>query len=132
MRRTVLSGLALAGTALLAGAVPAFADASPTQVPRTPAATAVPSTAPSAAPGTGATPSPVPRDRSAEPTVAPSTVPGRGQVRVVPSGAPDTGVTAASTGDSGNTGVLVGGGAAVLAGAGTAFLVVRRRRATGA
>ncbi|TKT03049.1 LPXTG cell wall anchor domain-containing protein [Streptomyces lasalocidi] len=126
MRRTVLSGLALAGTALFAGAVPAFADASPTQVPRTTAATAVPS----AGPGTGATPRPAPGTRSAEPTVAPSTVPG--QVRVVPSGAPDTGVAAASAGDSGNTGALVGGGTAVLAGAGAAFLVVRRRRATGA
>ncbi|WP_326781417.1 Tat pathway signal sequence domain protein [Streptomyces longwoodensis] len=130
MRRTVLSGLALAGTALFAGAVPAFADASPTQVPRTPAATTVPSAAPSAAPGTGATPRPAPGTRSAEPTVASSTVPG--QVRVVPSGAPDTGVAATSAGDSGNTGALVGGGTAVLAGAGAVFLVVRRRRATGA
>lgn len=113
MRRTVLSALALACTAVLAVTVPASADTSPTTVPAT--------KAPSPEPATGQ----VPRE-SAEQTDAPGT----GEVSVVPGGAPDTGVPSA---DSGAEGGLIGGGAAaVFAAGGAAFYVVRRRRATGA
>ncbi|MGW6646982.1 sortase-dependent protein [Streptomyces iakyrus] len=119
MRRTVLSALALAGTAVLMGTGPAFADGptTPSPVP----ASAAPTTQP---------------EKSAEPTPAPASdeptrAPAEGQVSRVPSGAPDTGV-AASPG-SGSDGTALGAGAAaVLAlGGGTVF-VVRRRRATGA
>lgn len=117
MRRTVLSAMALASTAVLAGAVPAFADnATPSPVPSTrPADEATPSAAPAPA-------------RSAEPTRAPSEP---GQVAVVPKGAPDTGVVPVSA-ESGTDGALIGTGAAALAVGGAAFVVVRRRRATGA
>ncbi|MGW2233103.1 sortase-dependent protein [Streptomyces sp. NPDC001759] len=122
MRRTGLSALALACTAVLAGAVPAFADGA-SQAP-----SPVPSAAtPSDRPGADTAPSPVPstgdRRASAEPTRAPS----RGQVSVVPSGAPNTGVADTS---SGSGGALIGGAAAaaVVVGGG-AVLLVRRRRA---
>ncbi|GAA2308910.1 sortase-dependent protein [Streptomyces violaceusniger] len=124
MRRTVLSAMTLACTAVLATTAPAFADDA-TPAPRAPRASA----------------SPVP---SAEPTRTPTSdvlVPkeettkkrDRGQVAVVPKGAPNTGVTDGSSGSSGTEGALIGGGAAaVLAAGGAAVLVVRRRRATGA
>ncbi|MEU1569966.1 sortase-dependent protein [Streptomyces collinus] len=125
MRRTVLSALALAGTAVLMGTGPAFADGptTPSPVP----ASAAPTTHPeqSAEPTRAAEPTPAPA--SDEPTRAPA----EGQVSRVPSGAPDTGVAASPA--SGNDGTALGAGAAgVLAlGGGTVF-VVRRRRATGA
>ncbi|MER5451183.1 sortase-dependent protein [Streptomyces sp. NPDC002766] len=125
MRRTGLSALALACTAVLAGAMPAFADGA-SQAP-----SPVPSAAtPTERPSTSTEPSPVPsvpgRRASAEPTRAPS----RGQVSVVPSGAPNTGVADTS---SGSGGALIGGGAAaaVVVGGG-AVLLLRRRRANGA
>ncbi|WP_448330251.1 sortase-dependent protein [Streptomyces sp. DSM 41534] len=125
MRRTVLSAMTLACTAVLASTAPAFADeASP--VPSAPAAEATP--APRAEPTRGpAKAVPVPREEPAQKR-------DRGQVAVVPEGAPDTGVTATSAGSgSGSEGALIGGGAAaVLAAGGAAVLVVRRRRATGA
>ncbi|MET4927021.1 Tat pathway signal sequence domain protein [Streptomyces sp. PSRA5] len=130
MRRTVLSAMALASAAVLASAMPAFADdASPSQAPSTP---------PTAAATPAATPSVAPADGSAEPTTAqtPSAVPPKvkapGQVAVVPEGAPDTGVASAS-GESGSAdGVLIGTGAAALFAGGATVFVVRRRRATGA
>ncbi|MEU6848499.1 sortase-dependent protein, partial [Actinacidiphila alni] len=82
MRRTVLSAVALACTAVLAGSVPAFADgASPTPSP-TVSQTA--STAPSKAPG--AAPTAVPSDAPGTAAPAESTAPG--QVAAVPQGAP--------------------------------------------
>ncbi|MEU0523431.1 sortase-dependent protein [Streptomyces niveus] len=124
MRRTVLSAMALASTAVLAGAVPAFADdATPSAVPSTRPTAEAPSPAPSEAPSDAPAPA-----RSAEPTQAPTP----GQVAVVPEGAPDTGVVPVSAG-SGTDGALIGtGAAAALAVGGAAFVVVRRRRATGA
>lgn len=119
--------MALASTAVLAGAVPAFADgATPAPTNTPPTATASPSDAP--APGT-ATPTakPAVKDEGTEPSRAPEP----GQVSVVPEGAPDTGVTPAAN-QSGTDGVLIGTGAAALAIGGAAFIVVRRRRATGA
>lgn len=126
MRRTVLSALALASTAVLAGTVPAFADeATPSPVPSTrPTDEATASATPSATPSSAPAPA-----ESAEPTRAPSAP---GQVRVVPEGAPDTGVAPVSA-ESGTDGALIGtGAAAALAVGGAAFVVVRRRRATGA
>ncbi|MGW6305353.1 sortase-dependent protein [Streptomyces niveus] len=125
MRRTVLSALVLASTAVLGGAVPAFADnATPTPVPSSPSTATPPTEAPSA------TPSQKPTGR------APSAVPPRdeapGQVAVVPEGAPDTGVSPASAQSGSADGVLIGTGAAALFAGGAAFFVVRRRRATGA
>ncbi|MFJ4833151.1 sortase-dependent protein [Streptomyces sp. NPDC088747] len=112
MRRTVLSAMALACTAVLASTVPAFAD--------------------------GATPSPVPTTRPAESaapsraaTPAPTRAPRTGEVSAVPEGAPDTGAAPVSE-SSGSDGTLIGGGAAAMfAGAGAAVYLVRRRRATG-
>ncbi|MET8942922.1 sortase-dependent protein [Streptomyces sp. NPDC004542] len=126
MRRTVLSAAAFACAAVLASTVPAFADGAPRSVP---------------SPRTGATtaPSPVPserrgdpRDQNARPSTVPSKVRDRGQVAVVPRGAADTGVASGS--DSfGGDGTLIGGGVAGAAAlGGAAFLVVRRRRVTGA
>ncbi|MFI9760655.1 sortase-dependent protein [Streptomyces sp. NPDC051963] len=123
MRRTVLSVLALACTAVLAGTGPALADET-SPAPR--------SAAPSAAPTRDAresaeptqAPSPVPSDPGTEPTRAPS-----GQVPVVPSGAPDTGVAAEDSGPG--AGVIGGGTAAAIGLGGAAVFVVRRRRATG-
>ncbi|GAA0925059.1 MULTISPECIES: Tat pathway signal sequence domain protein [Streptomyces violaceusniger group] len=126
MRRTVLSAMTLACTAVLATTVPAFADDATTPAPRRTAAASagpVPSDAPAR------TPSPV----TPAPREEPAQKRDRGQVAVVPKGAPNTGVTAESSGSSGNEGALIGGGAAaVLAAGGAAVLVVRRRRATGA
>ncbi|MFD3523560.1 sortase-dependent protein [Streptomyces sp. NPDC058653] len=118
MRRTVLSAVALAGTAVLAGAVPAFADdATPSPVP---------STRPSEAPAEEPSQAVPARTPSAAP--APARTPG--QVRVVPEGAPNTGVAPVAS-ESGNDAVLVGTGAAALV-AGGAVVFVVRRRATGA
>jgi hypothetical protein len=112
MRRTTLSAVALACTAVLASAVPALADgASPT-----PTTTTAPRTSTAA-------PAPVPATtRPANP----------GQVVAVPRGAADTGVPPVAS-HSGTDGGLIGGSAAlVLAIGGGAVLVVRRRRAAGA
>jgi hypothetical protein len=125
VRRTVLSTVALAATAVLAGAAPAFADGtSPTpSATVAPADEATPST--TAAPADQATPS-----TTAAGTVDPNS--GASQVAAVPAGAPDTGVTQTSA-DSGTPGALIGGGAAAaFAVGGAAVFVVRRRRATGA
>lgn len=128
MRRTVLSAVTLACTAVLVGTVPAFADGG------TPAP-AAPRQAPSAVPSQAArAATPVP------PAAAPTEAAGRGQVAVVPKGAPDTGVVVSSSGTGTGTGSwtrteggLAGGGAAaVLVAAGATVFVVRRRRATGA
>jgi hypothetical protein len=134
MRRTVLSLLALTGTAVLMGTGPAFADG----------ATTAPSPVPSAArptthPAAGDTPEPAaPAERSRParpvPSAEPTRAPARDQVSVVPSGAPDTGVTTGSVRhrDSGTDGTAIGAGAAavLLVGGGTVFAV--RRRASGA
>ncbi|MDH6221873.1 sortase-dependent protein [Streptomyces pseudovenezuelae] len=111
MRRTGLSAMALACAAVLAGAVPAFADgtASPTPVP---SRSAEPTKAPSPA-------------TSAEPTRAPSD----DQVSVRPSGAPNTGEVTPSSGSA--TGGLIGGGAAAAIALGGGVFLVRRRRANG-
>jgi hypothetical protein len=126
MRRTVLSAAALACVAVLAGTVPAFADGTPSPVPST-------------RPGATRAPSPVPSERSGgtqapstRPSAVPSKVPGRGQVAVVPRGAANTGVASGSD-SSGSDGALIGGGVAGAAAlGGAAFLVIRRRRVTGA
>ncbi len=117
MPRTGLAALAVASTALLAGAAPALADAgTPTPVP----------SVRSASPATGA--SDTGPTKASEPTRAPSDAPG--QVGVVPRGAADTGVAEPA---SEGHGTLIGGGAAAaIAAAGSVFYVVRRRRATGA
>ncbi|ADI07106.1 hypothetical protein SBI_03985 [Streptomyces bingchenggensis BCW-1] len=128
MRRTVLSAVALACTAVLASTVPAFADEA-TPVPSKTPATSVPSpreeptkTPETAAPATAV---PTPRDESRQKPADP-------QVRAVPKGAPNTGVAEESS-DSGVGAGLIGGGAAgVLVAGGAAVFVVRRRRATGA
>ncbi|WP_340385047.1 sortase-dependent protein [Streptomyces sp. SS7] len=122
MSRTGVAALAL-GTAFLAGASPAFADAAPSAVPRSVAteASVVPSPAEETRDsGVGSDA----RDAAKAPSAAP------GQVGVVPRGAADTGVAE----DSEGHGTLIGGGAAaaVFAAAGAGLLVVRRRRATGA
>ncbi|MDW6060090.1 sortase-dependent protein [Streptomyces sp. FXJ1.4098] len=127
MRRTVLSAVALACTAVLASTVPAFADE----------ATPVPSKTrpPASRPPRGADQGPGnPRARHRRPDsprrIAPEA--GRPQVRAVPKGAPNTGVAEESS-DSGVGAGLIGGGAAgVLVAGGAAVFVVRRRRATGA
>ncbi|MEU0807923.1 sortase-dependent protein [Streptomyces sp. NPDC005970] len=131
MRRTVLSAVALACTAVLASTGPAFADeATPAPKPtvsaeptKTPApADQAPSVEPSKSPATAV---PTPRDETAQKPAEP-------QVRAVPKGAPNTGVAEESSG-SGAEGALIGGGAAaLLAAGGAAVFVVRRRRATGA
>ncbi|WP_328502314.1 Tat pathway signal sequence domain protein [Streptomyces sp. NBC_00457] len=128
MRRTVLSVLALACTAVLAATGPAFADGATTPAPKA-------TTAPSPVPDEDGSPSPAPAEPttvaptedtpSPEPTLAPSD-----QVSVVPSGAPDTGVTSQDSGPG--AGMIGGGAAAALGLSGAAVFVVRRRRATGA
>ncbi|MEV7014870.1 sortase-dependent protein [Streptomyces sp. NPDC093991] len=120
MRRNVLSGAALACTAVLATAVPAFAD-DPSPVPDTGATASADS-----GDQVSEDPSPVPAEPgAAEPTQAPAEE--AGGVTVVPSGAPDTG-DAPVAAQPGGDGLLIGGGAAaVLAAGGTAVLVVRRR-----
>ncbi|PWI15149.1 Tat pathway signal sequence domain protein [Streptomyces sp. Act143] len=124
MRRTGISALALACAAVVAGAVPAFADGG----------TATPSPVPTdARPSTEPTPVPSEARPSAEPSAAPSddrTLAPSDQVSVVPRGAADTGVAESS---SGSGGTLIGGGAAAaVAVGGGAFVLVRRRRANGA
>ncbi|MDX3531541.1 Tat pathway signal sequence domain protein [Streptomyces sp. ID05-39B] len=117
-RRTGFTALAVAGTALLIGAGPAFADGgTPTPVPSTTA--------------TAPTPAPAPSEATPEP--APTVAPGSGeQVPVVPRGAADTGegtTAASSPGD----GTLIGGSVAVaFAAGGAGVYVLRRRRTTGA
>ncbi|MFF5001817.1 sortase-dependent protein [Streptomyces phaeochromogenes] len=126
MRRTVLSAIALACTAVLASTVPAFADGTtPTAAPSTAPSQAPSDAAPSAEPSQGNEPS-----QGTEPTVAPTPVPG-GEVSVVPSGAPDTGEVSTSTKSGSDSGLIAGGTAAAFAVGGAAFFVVRRRRATG-
>ncbi|MFJ5997051.1 sortase-dependent protein [Streptomyces sp. NPDC092370] len=134
MRRTVLTALALAGTAVLLGTGPVFA--SETATPR-PAPTSVePTQRPedSAEPTASAEPTRAPAEDTPAPDDEPTRAPAEDQVSVVPSGAPDTGVTPASqASDSGFDGTALGAGAAaVLALGGGTVLVVRRRRATGA
>ncbi|MYR42061.1 Tat pathway signal sequence domain protein, partial [Streptomyces sp. SID5910] len=96
MRRTILSALALACTAVLASTAPAFADG-PTAAPSSPPATATPApSAPSAEPTQA--PSPVPSVSSPAvstpvPSAEPTRPPADGQVSAVPEGAPDTGAT---------------------------------------
>ncbi|MEU3662134.1 sortase-dependent protein [Streptomyces sp. NPDC032940] len=134
MRRTILSALALACTAVLASTAPAFAD-DPTAAPSSPPATATPSTgteptrAPSPVPSVS---SPAPSVSSPAPSAEPTSPPADGgQVSAVPEGAPDTGATTPQS--AGNSGTLVGAGAGTLLAAGGAVaFVVRRRRATGA
>ncbi|MZE73746.1 Tat pathway signal sequence domain protein, partial [Streptomyces sp. SID5789] len=89
MRRTILSAVALACTAVLAGTAPAFAD-DPSPVPTKAApAQSTPSPVPSEAPTKAPTPSPS-KPGPADETPAPA--PADGQVSAVPEGAPDTGV----------------------------------------
>ncbi|MDN3246683.1 hypothetical protein J2S54_003349 [Streptomyces sp. DSM 42143] len=132
MRRTILSAVALACTAVLAGIAPAFAT-DPTPVPSSPAA-ATPSAEPSEAPGTGTGPSEVPTPSVSVPAPAaePSEVPADGQVSVVPEGAADTGVGAAQSSGSDAGLIGAGAGAGLLAGGAVLFVVRRRRAATGA
>ncbi|WP_318213671.1 sortase-dependent protein [Streptomyces sp. SCL15-6] len=129
MRRTILSALALACTAVLASTVPAFAD-DPTAAPSSPPSAATPATpSPTAEPSQA--PAPAPSVSSPAPAAEPSSPPADGQVSAVPAGAPDTGVTTPRS--SGNGDGLVGAGAGTLLAAGGAVaFVVRRRRATGA
>ncbi|MGW7255826.1 sortase-dependent protein [Streptomyces sp. NPDC054834] len=126
MRRTVLSAAAFACAAVLASTVPAFADGTASPVPSTrPAATEAPSPVPSERRGAG-------QEASTRPSAAPSKVRDRGQVAVVPRGAANTGVASGSD-SSGSDGTLIGGGVAgAVALGGAAFLVIRRRRVTGA
>ncbi|MFE9706143.1 sortase-dependent protein [Streptomyces sp. NPDC005930] len=123
MRRTILSAVALACTAVLAGTAPAFADG-PTAAPSAPA---------ESAPGTGTEPTEAPTPSAsvppAEPTRAPAPAPADGQVSAVPEGAADTGVATSADG-TGTDGGLIGAGAGgVLLAGGAVVLVVRRRRA---
>ncbi|MEU0580949.1 sortase-dependent protein [Streptomyces griseoincarnatus] len=125
MRRNVLSAAALACTAVLATAMPAFAD-DPSPVPDTTAA--APTDSGEQAAETG--PSPVPSDRgAAEATPAPAE--DTDGVTVVPRGAPDTGDAPVAE-QSGGDGLLIGGGAAAVLAAGGAAVFVVRRRASGA
>ncbi|WP_329138779.1 Tat pathway signal sequence domain protein [Streptomyces sp. NBC_01476] len=117
MRRTILSVTALACTAVLAGAVPAFADGT------------TPTPVPSAAPTRLATPTPAPTRAPAQ-APAPTAVPGG--VAVVPKGAPDTGVAPTATRSGADGGLIGGGAAALVAAGGAAVLLVRRRRSAGA
>ncbi|MGX1562950.1 sortase-dependent protein [Streptomyces sp. NPDC055506] len=127
MRRTVLSALALAGTAVLLGTGPAFADGGKTPSP-VPSATPPTATQPEASAEPTRAPDATPPAPKPEPTRAPA----EDQVSVRPGGAPDTGVTPASS-SSGSDGTAIGAGAAAaFALGGGAVLVVRRRRATGA
>lgn len=124
MRRTALSAVALACTAVLAGAAPALAeDGTPT--PKSDQATVEPKEGSS---DKDATVEPKEGSSDVEPGSEATPVPDD-QVTVVPKGGADTGSTSASTG-SGAEGGLIGGAAAVLVGGGAAAFVVRRRRAT--
>ncbi|MFD4344930.1 sortase-dependent protein [Streptomyces coelicoflavus] len=125
MRRTILSAVALACTALLAGTAPAFAD-DPTPVPSAPAESAP---SPGAEPTRATEASPVPSVSvpAEEPTRAPAT--GDGQVSVVPEGAADTGVAESADPAGNGTGLVGAGAGGVLVAGGAVLLVVRRRRA---
>ncbi|AEM82966.1 hypothetical protein [Streptomyces violaceusniger] len=136
MRRTVLSAMTLACTAVLVSTAPAFADEK-SPAPRAPSSAAAP--AQSAEPTRGPAASPVPSRQPSRPgaaTPAPKEKPtktrDRGQVGVVPRGAPNTGVTAKSSGSDAQGQLIGGGAAAALVAGGAAVFVVRRRRATGA
>ncbi|MFF0596583.1 sortase-dependent protein [Streptomyces antibioticus] len=132
MRRTVLGSLALAATAVLAGALPAFADGT-----RTPSPVPTPSESRPAEPRPSES---RPAQDDATPVPAPTrpTDSRSDQVTAVPRGGADTGEvneagTGSGTGGSAGHGGLIGGGAAVVAGAaGAGFVLVRRRRTTGA
>ncbi|MFE7645023.1 sortase-dependent protein [Streptomyces phaeoluteigriseus] len=117
IRRTGSTALAVAATALLIGAGPAFADGgTPTPAPA----------------GTATAPTPAPAPSEATPEPAPTVTPGSDdQVRVVPRGAADTGETTTAAPSSGD-GTLIGGLAAVFAAGGVGVYVLRRRRTTGA
>ncbi|MGW0573789.1 MULTISPECIES: Tat pathway signal sequence domain protein [Streptomyces] len=124
MRRTVLSALALACTAVLASTVPAFADGtSPTPAPASVKPTAEP---------TEAAPAPAGSKPVTEPSTAPTKAPSDGEVSVVPSGAPDTGEVSTGSQSGGDAGLIGTGAAAAFTLGGAAVYVVRRRRATGA
>ncbi|ULR54015.1 Tat pathway signal sequence domain protein [Streptomyces deccanensis] len=122
MRRTVLSATALAFTAVLATALPAFADdTTPTAVPKEA------SQAPTPAPSAPATDHPAETEPT-KGTDATDASPVPSQVSVVPSGAPDTGTAPKSEGSG--SAVLAGTGAtALLLGGGAAVVLVRRKRA---
>ncbi|MEU3276665.1 sortase-dependent protein [Streptomyces antibioticus] len=128
MRRTVLGSLALAATAVLAGALPAFADGT-----RSPSPVPTPSESRPAEPRPSAT-RPAQDDATPVPAPARPTDSRSDQVTAVPRGGADTGeVNEAGAGGSAGHGGLIGGGAAVVAGAaGAGFVLVRRRRTTGA
>ncbi|NJP99340.1 Tat pathway signal sequence domain protein [Streptomyces zingiberis] len=134
MRRTILSALALACTAVLAAGAPASADTPAPSRPETArTAPADPATRPAPAesePAKEDTRRPA-EESAPAPRPEPTRAPERDQVGVVPDGAPNTGVPAAS-GTTGSESALVGGGAAALLAGGAAAFVVRRRRATGA
>ncbi|MCF2435614.1 Tat pathway signal sequence domain protein [Streptomyces thinghirensis] len=119
MRRTILSAVALACTAVLAATAPAFAD-DPTPVPSTRRRAG-------AEPRHRAERGAVALRQLAGPGGGPSRAPADGQVSTVPEGAPDTGVAApASSGtDEGLIGAGAGGGARR---GRRGPLVVRRRR----
>ncbi|MFD8450161.1 MULTISPECIES: sortase-dependent protein [Streptomyces] len=127
MRRTILSAVALACTALLAGTAPAFAD-DPTPVPSAPAERAP---SPGAEPTEATEASPVPSVSvpAEEPTRAPAPATGDGQVSVVPEGAADTGVAESADPAGNGTGLVGAGAGGVLVAGGAVLLVVRRRRA---
>jgi glucose/arabinose dehydrogenase len=123
MRRTVLSAMALACTAVLASTVPAFADgATPTPSPTRPS-TSAPSVKPTATQRPTSAPSAKP---------APTQASKPGGVSVVPKGAPDTGLAPVASHSGADAGLIGGGTAAVLVAGGAAVFLVRRRRATGA
>ncbi|MET7812603.1 LPXTG cell wall anchor domain-containing protein [Streptomyces sp. NPDC005395] len=126
MRRTILSAVALACTAVLAGTAPAFAD-DPSPVP----AESAPS--PTAEP-TEATPVPSVSVPAEEPTRAAAPAPADGQVSVVPEGAADTGVASPADTSGTDQGLVGAGAGGVLLAGGAVLFVVRRRRsaATGA
>ncbi|MFM9448927.1 LPXTG cell wall anchor domain-containing protein [Streptomyces acidiscabies] len=135
MRRTrgVLGALVLSGVVVLTGAGVASADA-PSPVPT---ATKVPSPEPSVGDSTKAPGEPSAVPSVLDPATAPIGEPARdsGQVSVVPRGAADTGVGepsgSGSSGSGSSSTALVGAGAGAVLLAGGAFVVVRRRRATG-
>ncbi|WP_217143807.1 LPXTG cell wall anchor domain-containing protein [Streptomyces sp. AC627_RSS907] len=127
MRRTILSAVALACTAVLMGTAPAFAD-DPAPAP-TVAAPA--ENAPSAGTEPNEAPAPAPSVSTPAPAAEPTRAPAGSQVSAVPEGAPDTGVAAPQS--SGDDAGIVGAGAGAVLAAGAVLFVVRRRRAaTGA
>lgn len=123
MRRTILSAVALACTAVLAGTAPAFAD-DPSPVPSAPAESAPSRTAQP----TEATPVPSVSVPAQEPTRA-APAPADGQVSVVPEGAADTGVASPADTSGTDQGLVGAGAGGVLLAGGAVLFVVRRRRA---